>query len=170
MVIRTGLALGGGGTRGDFQVGALRYLYDEKKFRPDAIAGTSVGAINAVDLVMGDDAATETMPARNAAARLAQTWLSLTGNQDMWAEEPWLTKATRSVRQLIRSISIEGLLALPYMIVSDSIAVADLRQVFDGRASGVVALFNLGPIEARMRGQYKQERADTAASPCGWCQ
>ena len=55
MHVRTGLALGGGGTRGDFQVGALTYLYDDKGMRPEAIAATSVGAVNAMDLVMGDD-------------------------------------------------------------------------------------------------------------------
>src|SRR5581483_8492651 len=160
MAIRRGLALGGGGTRGDFQVGALLYLYDKKGFRPDAIAGTSVGSVNAVDLVMGDDPATPTAPARSAASRLAETWLSLTGNASMWGEEPWLTNAKANVRKTLRSLSLEGLLSLPYAAVSGTIAVSDLVGVFKGGTQ--TALLNMAPIEARMRVQYDQKRTDAS--------
>lgn len=44
-------ALGGGGARGALQVGALRALY-EAGIRPDFLAGTSIGAVNAVFLAM----------------------------------------------------------------------------------------------------------------------
>jgi hypothetical protein len=118
MVLRKGLALGGGGTRGDFQVGALLYLYDVKGFRPDAIAGTSVGSINAIELVMGDDPATSTTPAQSAAARLAATWRSLVDEGSMWGEEAWLTRAKASFRKTLRSLSVEGLIALPYSVRS----------------------------------------------------
>jgi NTE family protein len=158
MVIRRGLALGGGGTRGDFQVGALRYLYDEKGYRPDAIAGTSVGSINAIELVMGDTAG-----GQNAAARLASTWLSLVDETSMWGEEAWLTNAKAQVRGLLRSLSIEGLLALPYTVVAGWIAKSDLQDVFDHpRQHGVVALFNLGPIESRARIQYDQKKTNAS--------
>ena len=161
MVLRKGLALGGGGTRGDFQVGALLYLYEEKNFRPNAIAATSVGAINVIDLVMGDDVATATSPAKSAASRLADTWRSLVDESSMWAEEPWLTKTKAQTRQTIRSLSIEGLLALPYAIVTDVINISEVKDVFENpRKHGVVALFNLGPIETRARAQYQQTRAD----------
>jgi NTE family protein len=40
------LILSGGGARGAFQVGVMKYL-EEKNWRPDLICGTSVGAINA---------------------------------------------------------------------------------------------------------------------------
>src|SRR5674476_1100663 len=51
----TGIVLGGGGTLGDFQVGALRFLY-EKEILPDikCVSGTSIGAINAVIVSTGD--------------------------------------------------------------------------------------------------------------------
>jgi len=159
MVLRKGLALGGGGTRGDFQVGALLYLYDQKGFRPDAIAGTSVGAINAIDLVMGDDPA----PARSAAARLAATWLSLVDESSMWGEEPWLTQAKASSRQILRSLSLEGLLALPYSVVAGWIAKEDLEKLFKNpRTRGAVAIFNLAPIEARARAVYSQSRTNAS--------
>ncbi len=163
MVLRRGLALGGGGSRGDFQTGALLYLYNEKNYRPDAISGTSVGAINAIDLVMGDDAATSTSPAQSAASRLAGTWLSLVDETSMWGEEQWLTKAKSQVNQTIRSLSIEGLLTLPYTVTAGAINVTEFIDVFrNPRKNGVVAIFNLGPIEARARSQYQQGKASSS--------
>jgi len=46
------LILSGGGARGAFQVGVLRYL-QEKNWTPDLICGTSVGAVNAAALGSG---------------------------------------------------------------------------------------------------------------------
>src|SRR5512133_2743562 len=43
--------LGGGGSRGAMQVGALRALL-EAGFKPDLLVGTSIGAINAVGLAL----------------------------------------------------------------------------------------------------------------------
>lgn len=154
MALRQGLALGGGGTRGDFQIGALLYLYDRKGFRPEAIAGTSVGAVNAVDLVMGDD------PGRSAPQRLRDTWLSLNIESDMWGDEPWLAGLKAKVRNLIRSISFEGLLALPYALGVLGVAAADVISLAGNmRGRGAVSLFNIDPIEARMRAQFDPARA-----------
>ena len=154
MHVRTGLALGGGGTRGDFQVGALTYLYDVKGFRPQAIAATSVGAVNAMDLVMGDD------PSMSAASRLASTWLSLQTEADMWMDMPWLASAKQHVKQLVRSFSIEGLLSLPYTLIADGIAIGDLKGTLDNlRGKGATAFFTLAPIETRMRSQFVPARA-----------
>lgn len=154
MPVRTGLALGGGGTRGDFQVGAVKYLYDVKGVRPNAIAATSVGAVNGIDLVMGDD------PAMSAASRLESSWLALNTESDMWVDMPWLAAAKRNVRQLARSISHEGLLALPYTLIADGIAGGDLINTFtDLRSHGGTALFTLAPIEATMRSKFDPARA-----------
>jgi len=51
----TGIVLGGGGTLGDFQVGALIFLY-KKGILPDinCVFGTSIGAINAVIVSTGE--------------------------------------------------------------------------------------------------------------------
>lgn len=152
MALRQGLALGGGGTRGDFQVGALLYLYDQKGFRPEAIAGTSVGAVNAIDLVMGDDPSS---PGRHAAQRLRDTWLSLNTDADMWGDEPWLSSLKAKVRLAMRSVSIEGLLSLPVALTNLGIAAADIKDLITNmRARGAVSLFNIDPIEARMRMQF----------------
>src|SRR5665648_518124 len=60
--LRTGLALSGGGARGDFQVGALDWLRNQKHFgfsddprvpQVDPVAGCSVGSLNAAKLAAG---------------------------------------------------------------------------------------------------------------------
>jgi len=50
--MKRALILCGGGSRGAFQAGVLKYL-DEKGWRPDMICGASVGAINAVAMGSG---------------------------------------------------------------------------------------------------------------------
>lgn len=153
MFLRRGLALGGGGARGDFQVGALRYLYDVKNVRPDAIASTSVGSINAAELVMGDDAT------GNGAARLEAVWRSLTGNSSMWLEEPWLAAAKADTRQIVRSLSVEGLLSLPYSLAADIKAGIELKEAIE---RGPAAFFNINPIELLMRARFDATRAENS--------
>lgn len=41
-----GLVLAGGGAKGAYQVGVLKYLSEKLNFKPDMIAGTSIGALN----------------------------------------------------------------------------------------------------------------------------
>jgi hypothetical protein len=43
------LVLAGGGARGSYQAGVLQYLW-ERKWIPDIICGSSVGALNAVEI------------------------------------------------------------------------------------------------------------------------
>ena len=45
---QTGLVLQGGGALGAYELGAARRLYRDAAFRPDVIAGVSIGAITAV--------------------------------------------------------------------------------------------------------------------------
>jgi len=51
---KRGLLLTGGGTKGAFQAGALKYLILEKKRRYDAVAGFSIGALNGAGVAQGD--------------------------------------------------------------------------------------------------------------------
>lgn len=53
-----GLALGGGGSRGAYEIGVLKAL-DEMNIEIGAITGTSIGAINAAGYLMGDLALVE---------------------------------------------------------------------------------------------------------------
>lgn len=49
------LVLSGGGSKGSYQVGALRYILGEKRVKYDAFCGVSVGAINVAFLAMFKD-------------------------------------------------------------------------------------------------------------------
>ena len=78
-----GIVLGGGGLLGDFQVGALKYLYKTREVKEDevaCIAGTSVGAINAVILAT----------VKGCVDRLEQFWLqNVITPHDILEEEMW---------------------------------------------------------------------------------
>ena len=79
------ISLSGGGAKGDFQVGALRYIYDQG-VRPDILSATSVGSINAIKLTEGEDPANP----RRGLSGLEALWAGLQRNSDMYLEEAWL--------------------------------------------------------------------------------
>lgn len=81
-----GLALSGGGAKGSFQVGALRFLYEEKKIRPKVIVGTSVGAVNGVKLAEGEDSSSATDGHVAGFAGLLDQWLNIESEADMFIE------------------------------------------------------------------------------------
>lgn len=58
--MRIAFVLSGGGAKGSFQVGALRFLYT-RGVAPDIICGCSVGAINGVKLAEGEGQPTQGM-------------------------------------------------------------------------------------------------------------
>lgn len=87
-----GLVLSGGGARGDFEVGAVRYLY-ELGIRPAVITGSSVGAINAIKLAEGEGDGND--PNRGLRG-LIQIWRGLNTNTDMWREEDWFRNVTNN--------------------------------------------------------------------------
>ena len=72
----TAFALGGGGSHGDFEVGAVRYFY-HWRLTPDIICGTSVGALNGIKLAEGEQAP------GSGLAGLTAIWHSLQGDSDM---------------------------------------------------------------------------------------
>ncbi|GAA0352207.1 hypothetical protein GCM10008932_01480 [Alkalibacterium iburiense] len=57
---KRGLVFGGGGARGAFEIGVWKAL-DELVYKPTVVAGTSVGALNAVLYAMGDVQEAENM-------------------------------------------------------------------------------------------------------------
>jgi NTE family protein len=81
----TAIVLSGGGAKGDFEVGAVRALYD-RGIVPNILVGTSVGAINATKLAEGEDPAD---PSRGLAG-LEGIWASLRVDEDMSVPAAWL--------------------------------------------------------------------------------
>ncbi len=73
---RTALVLSGGGAKGAFQLGVLKYLYEERRFDPRIITGTSVGSLNAAKLAEG----------AGSFAQLERLWRGLEKNSDVYRE------------------------------------------------------------------------------------
>lgn len=101
---RKALALAGGGSKGAFEVGAVRCLYDVFEYRPDLLAGASVGALNAAKLAEGMTALPE----------LEKLWLDMTGPQDLFyirgQINTILTQLDPAIRQMLQLTPLEDLL------------------------------------------------------------
>lgn len=83
-----GLVLSGAGARSSFQIGALRYLYDEVGITPQVISGTSAGAILGSVLAQSGDHAGQ----RRALAHLERLWLGMQDDSDMFTELDWYAR------------------------------------------------------------------------------
>jgi NTE family protein len=82
----TGFVFGGAGTRGDFQVGAARLLYD-RQITPAVITGSSGGAIVALKLAEGGPGAAE---------EADQLLRSLENAGRIYSRQPWLAELAGS--------------------------------------------------------------------------
>ena len=129
----TAICLSGGGSHGDFQVGALRYLYD-RGVRPDILTSTSVGSVNAVKLAEGEGAPTQGF------AGLEAIWLSLTKNEDMFRKEDWLSDPV--IKPLADTV-ISLLAAVPpkFPQLEGNTALADLGHALEIAFHGEVVGF-----------------------------
>lgn len=156
MVRRVGLALSGGGSRGAFQLGALDYLYNLKGMRPDAISSTSVGSVNALQLVMGD------ATAKNAVEQLKDIWLGLQNTSDMWLEQPWLKAVKQSVRDAIKSFGWWDLAFFPLTAAGHTPDIISKINGIQTTLKGADAFFNLSPIEAKMVAVFSQARVQAS--------
>jgi NTE family protein len=152
---RVAIALSGGGSKGDFQVGVLRYLY-ETGVRPDILTGSSVGAINALKLAEGDG------PDGHAQQRLEHFWRQLEGDRDMFELEPWVqTIHDLRIQQLFThghgthgASAVASWLRLPALLVSGLIAsgvsIESISDAID-KAAAAQSIFNLGPVERLLK-------------------
>ena len=81
------LAFSGGGSKGAFEVGVARCLYDVFGVRPDILVGASVGALNAAKLAEG--------PA--ALPQLEQLWRNMMGPADLFLHRGESTRSSASL-------------------------------------------------------------------------
>jgi predicted acylesterase/phospholipase RssA len=100
------IALSGGGTKGDFEVGVVRYLYDQN-VRPKIICGTSVGSINALKLAEGESDGKPSSIAGHLRGLpgLEGIWLSLERESDMWLPDPTMNDITAKFANLKAEIA-----------------------------------------------------------------
>ena len=171
-----GLALSGGGSKGDFEVGAVRFLYDSG-IRPTVIAGCSVGAINAVKLAEGEDPADPT----RGLPGLEAIWSSLRTNSDMYGESAWLSGLPAEIKKAILGqvpISSLGPTTIPVAYFPDISQIrqafinlayvtstgADILKTLESALTQAVSLFTLDPIQAKLAADVDHAKvADWAA-------
>ena len=114
------LRVSGGAARGDFQLGALRYLAD-RGIKPDAMATTSVGSVNGLQLAHGD------RPGKTAQDALEDIWFTKMNTCGDLFE---VSDVTRMIRDRIQGVlsGIQG------------------SVVTGGAAGGIAGLALLGPV------------------------
>ncbi len=83
--MKTALVLAGGGAKGAFEAGAIRYLVEERGLVPDIITATSAGAVVAAVLAQGRTLE-ELIECSN---QLRRNLLALTHTRLLFAKQPW---------------------------------------------------------------------------------
>lgn len=96
-----GLVLSGGGSRASFQLGALRYLYDEVGITPTVFAGASVGSVLASALAQYPDHAGQ----RRALGQLDAVWRGLQESSDIFTEQEWFARLRDQGSTLMETIT-----------------------------------------------------------------
>ena len=167
------ITLSGGGARGDFEVGAVRCLYD-RGIRPGIICGCSVGAINGAKLAEGEGNLDQGLQG------LESLWLGLQTNTDMWLEEDWLNNIDPDIKALLIGVG-EGHIDPPppefdrsedwsnwgtelgklFHLVRSIFWLtdqgADILTAL-GEISRAISLYNLRPIERLISNQLSEAR------------
>jgi NTE family protein len=132
------LVLSGGGTKGAFEVGAARCLYDVAGLRPDIISGASVGALNAAKLAEG--------PA--ALSQLEALWLGLTNKDDFYLEPGWFKTLDPLVQALLSSGSsnVGGQIAAAVMSIAMNKMWGALAEAFGVPGTVYMICTSLYPV------------------------
>ncbi len=166
---RMGWALSGGGAKGSFEAGAIRYLGSRwKDLRPEVVAGTSVGSVNALGVCNWGGQCEDKIP---------ELWLTrLRFNSDMYVQSEKLKEldlalqpAGTSVEKLLKGgFSLPGGQLVPdwgYLIanlvlpgfgtlvldgIANSLALGVLVDILN-KASKLDRVFSLEPTRTMMR-------------------
>jgi predicted acylesterase/phospholipase RssA len=152
-----GIVLSGGGAKGDFEIGALRAMYN-RGIRPAVLAGASVGSLNAVKLA-------EDPNSDAPLTELEGIWLSLTNDSDMYVEDPNFAKIEQSTKNFLRynwfllgydlySIGMSGLVGV-IGAVGDGVKLGiDITNMIEGITAflngGSKSLYLLDPIRQKL--------------------
>ena len=137
---RTGLVLSGGGAKGAYQVGILKSLV-ENNIQVDAVAGASIGALNAAVL-----ASAPTL--KEGTARLEELWLSLAASPPLKHNLPGYLHLVLNAGMTMASGPFSNLLART--TTSAGLALASIHQHRPG-------LLSQDPLQALMGKYFLQE-------------
>ncbi len=143
----TAIVLSGGGSRGDFQLGALTALY-EAGIRPDIICGTSVGALNALMLTQGE----------SGLENLRNIWFGLRRNDHMWLFEDWWQDVHPDLHKAIIGAMLGDSSPTggePWSVASGSLAGGGIGALF-----GPIGLLTGALVGAAVTGTIQNITAD----------
>ena len=146
----TGVVLGGGGTLGDFQVGALKYLY-EKGVLPDikCVCGTSIGAINAAIVATGED----------CADKLERYWFKDVNTRvDLIPQHEW----SEELAPLLKTV-VDGAVG-SWVCTMGGLLHESSLQLFGDVSSAVKDLENMIKIVKDKRSLYPADRLEKKMS------
>ncbi|MCU0504907.1 MAG: patatin-like phospholipase family protein [Chloroflexi bacterium] len=149
---RAGLALGGGGSKGAFQAGAIATLVGELGFRPDVIAGTSAGSLNT--LILAHATTPDEYP--EIVDRLLAAWTTLADASDVYLPRAWVGDLPPSLRRAAGDAAAGRLGPAAVLEVVRS-AAAIRRAVGDFRSAGD-SVYSLAPVETRVRAEIEPDR------------
>jgi predicted acylesterase/phospholipase RssA len=143
----TALVLSGGGAKGSFEIGVLRYLYYNIGFRPSIICSTSVGSVNALKLAEGEGSQYQGFQG------LEKIWLDMKYNSDMYVEDSWFYNTPTWIKEAISGAGPNlDLFQKIFLLISGGTAemLSDLKDFADTFkiAHGI---YNLQPIEDMAR-------------------
>jgi predicted acylesterase/phospholipase RssA len=166
---RRALVLAGGGSKGAFEVGAVRCLADVFGFQPDILCGASVGSLNAAKLAEGP----------GALAALESMWLGMQSSADLYQPTGNIARLVNDLHQLgityIAGIDLADLLGVRFANYSwlspnAEISVGVVKHML-GAVEGAGSVFTLTDIifgAARaglLIGKVKQDIEKVIASP-----
>jgi len=139
------IVLSGGGSRGDFQLGALTALY-EAGVRPDIVCATSVGSLNALMLTQGESGLDD----------LRKIWFGLRRNDHMWLFEDWW----QDVDPQLRKVLIGSLMGDPAAGEPASVALGTLGGGTLGSVFGPLGMLAGAMVGAAIAGNTNNVIAD----------
>ena len=138
---RTALVLAGGGSKGAFEVGAVRCLTDVFDYRPDLLCGASVGSLNAAKLAEGP----------GALADLEGMWLGMQDSGDLYLPTTHVARLINDLHSLgidyVAGIDLADLLGVrladsSWLSPDAELGIGMVKHIL-GLVTGVGAVFTL---------------------------
>ena len=149
------LVLSGGASKGDFEVGALQYMY-EQNFFAKAICSTSVGSVNGCQLAHGGDPASQ----KAAFDSLKMIWQNeMMTDTDMYTLAPWLhglsPRTLNAIADLysgqveISPLVVSAIFCPPLLIGQVAAAGIDLNEALNGLKTAQ-SVYTLDPVRTKL--------------------
>src|ERR1700691_1576758 len=89
---KTAFVLAGGGTKGAFEAGAIRYLVEEEQILPQILTAASAGSVAAAVLAQ----ARTPQEFAQRSSELRQDLLAMTHIDHLFAKQPWVESLDRT--------------------------------------------------------------------------